>query len=218
MTREENIAFMKDFFEKYYEQLRNEDEVLVAGVKIPEEMVDHDLQADWKVWKLIPSTVTEADLSALEERLHIKLPECLRAFLSVYHHRFDGPVGRNEIDAPFESFERTYTHNLAENGYLPFGWDSEGYYIRCIDLTNMPDEEHCPVVQVDHEPFFDLQYEYSERGKTVPKEELEPLIEEVSENFYEYLNAILSGELDDYDEDEDFDDEDFDDDDDFDEF
>ena len=208
MTREENIAFMKDFFEKYYEMEKSEGEVLVAGVNIPEEMVDHDLKegSDWKVWKLVPSIVTDEDIAALEERLNIKLPECLRAFLSVYHHRFDENIGRNDIRAPFEAFERTFTHNLAENGYLPFAWDADSYFIRCIDLTNMPDEEKCPVVQIDHEPFFDIQYDYTEKGKLVPKEEIEPLIEEVTENFYEYLNKVLEGTLD-----EEFDDEDEDD-------
>ena len=185
MTREENIAFMKDFFEKYYEMEKSEGEVLVAGVNIPEEMVDHDLKegSDWKVWKLVPSIVTDEDIAALEERLNIKLPECLRAFL---------------------------THNLAENGYFPFAWDADSYFIRCIDLTNMPDEEKCPVVQIDHEPFFDIQYDYTEKGKLVPKDEIEPLIEEVTENFYEYLNKVLEGtldeEFDDEDEDEDEDD------------
>ena len=43
MTKEENTNFMKQFFEKYYEQQKAVSETSVAGVKIPEDQVCRDL-------------------------------------------------------------------------------------------------------------------------------------------------------------------------------
>lgn len=197
MTGEDKKIFMKDFFEKYYEKKRSVSEALVAGVKIPSEMVAYELPTSkgWQVWKLIPSTVTDNDIRGLEETLGVTLPECLRAFLTTYHHRFDGLIGRNDIGNPFKSIENAYNPHLVRNDYLPFGWDSDDYYLRCIDLSASADDEKCPVVQIDHETLFDITEEYEDEGKIIPKEELLPYIEEVSDNFYEYLNVVLNKEI-----------------------
>ena len=40
MTIEENRAFMKNFFERYYEKRKSEDIILVKGVGIPPEMLE----------------------------------------------------------------------------------------------------------------------------------------------------------------------------------
>ena len=160
-------------------------------------MVAYELPTSkgWQVWKLIPSTVTDNDIRGLEETLGVTLPECLRAFLTTYHHRFDGLIGRNDIGNPFKSIENAYNPHLVRNDYLPFGWDSDDYYLRCIDLSASADDEKCPVVQIDHETLFDITEEYEDEGKIIPKEELLPYIEEVSDNFYEYLNVVLNKEI-----------------------
>lgn len=197
MTSEENRSFMKDFFERYYENLKNEAIIFVKGVNIAPEMLadDADPNEEWNVWKLYPSVVTENDFEKIEKKIGIKLPECIKAFFSVYHHRFNTAVGRNDIRHPFYDLERAYNHHLVENGYLPFGWDEDDYFIRCIDLTDMPDEEKCPIVEIDHEPFFDLMYDSDEKGMIIPKEELMKLFRPVAGNFYEYLNGVYNGTI-----------------------
>lgn len=197
MTKKENREFMKNFFERYYEKCYNEDEILVTGVGIPPEMLEDgaDPTKEWNVWKLIPSTVTEKDIKQLEKGLNITLPECVKAFLSVYHHRFEDPIGRNDIRYPFYNLENYYTHQLADNGYLPIAWDGDGIFIRCIDLSNMPNEEKCPVVEIDHELFFDLQYDAESENILIAKEKLIPLMRPVAVNFYEYLNGIYEDKI-----------------------
>lgn len=113
-----------------------------------------DPNEEWKVWKLIPSTATEQDVENLEKTIGTKLPQCLKAFLTVYHHYFDAPIGENPISAPFEAVLDAWNPLLVKHGYLPFTWDEEGYYIRCIDLANMPNEEQCGIYQIDHEILF----------------------------------------------------------------
>ncbi|MDE7299620.1 MAG: hypothetical protein K2N94_12480, partial [Lachnospiraceae bacterium] len=74
---------------------------------------------------------------------------------------------------------------LVRNGYLTFGWDEDVYFIRCMDLQNMPDEERCPIVQIDHEIMFDFDEDTTERAEL--EEEMQP----VAENFFAYLDAVL---------------------------
>ncbi|MBQ8569819.1 MAG: SMI1/KNR4 family protein [Oscillospiraceae bacterium] len=194
MTAEENRKFMKDFFERYYIKRKSLHDLCVSGVAIPDEMLADgaDPNKELNIWKLTKSVVTEEDINKIEMKLNIKLPECIKAFFSVYHHRFEDPVGRNDIRNPFYDLERAYTHHLADNGYLPFGWDGESIFIRCIDLSNIPNEEKCPVLEIDHEYFFDLQFAAEDKGILVPKEQLEPLFSKVADNFYEYLNGIYN--------------------------
>ncbi len=194
MTLDENKEFMKDFFERYYEKQRNDNIILVKGVAIPTEMLNDGANPDdeWNVWKLYPSVATENDVIECEKTIGTKLPNCINAFFTVYHHRFDTALGCNDIKSPFGELKRAYNHHLVQNGYLSFGWDEDDYFIRCIDLSNMPDEEKCPIVEINHEEFFDLMFEYEEKGCLVPKDELLKLFRPVADNFYEYLNGVYN--------------------------
>lgn len=194
MTIENNRAFMKDFFERYYSKIKSQGDIFVKGVNIPTEMLAEgaDPNEEWNIWKLYPSTVTPDDFADFEKNIKIKLPECIKAFFSVYHHRFDTAIGRNEIKRPLYDLERAFNPHLVSNGFLPIGWDSDSFFIRCMDLANMPDEEKCRIVEIDHEPFFDLMYDCEDKGIPVPKEELLKLFRPVAENFYEYLNGVYN--------------------------
>ena len=61
----------------------------------------------------------------------------------------------------------------------------EGYFIRCIDLTNMPEEENCPVCQIDHEVLFDFDEE------AVTREEIAEAMVLVADNLKAYLVKAL---------------------------
>lgn len=192
MTDMQMRSFMRDFFERYYQKLEREgDEVaLLLPLEEPDRAMwreDADLGKEWKPWKLIPSTVTDQDIEKLETDIGAKLPRCLRAFLTVYHHYFDGPVGVNPISAPFEAVRNAWNPLLVKNGYLPFTWNDDGYYIRCMDLANMPDEERCRICQIDHEILFSMDED------TAQKEEIDQNMEVLSQNLFTYLGRILNG-------------------------
>lgn len=59
----------------------------------------------------------------------------------------------------------------------------------------MPNEEKCPVVEIDHELFFDLQYDAESENTLIAKEKLIPLMRTVAVNFYEYLNGIYDDKI-----------------------
>jgi hypothetical protein len=62
-------------------------------------------------------------------------------------------------------------------------------------LEIMPNEEKCPIVEVDHEPFFDLMYDSEGKGTTIPKEELLNILRLVADNFYEYLKGVYNDKI-----------------------
>ena len=70
---------------------------------------------------------------------------------------------------------------------MPFAWDKEGYFIRCICLDNMPDETKCPVYQIDHEILFD----FDEYDETIQKEDIAAHMQLVAENFDTYLKQCF---------------------------
>lgn len=171
MTNIQARQFMKDFFERYYKKLAQEEDgiAIIRPLDVADRAMwreDADPKEEWKAWKLIPSVVTEQDIKKLEQSIGVKLPECIQAFLTVYHHYFEDPIGKNPISAPFKGFLNAWNPLLVKFGYLPFTWDDGGFYIRCIDLTNMPNEEQCGVYQIDHEILFSMDED------TVQKEEI----------------------------------------------
>ena len=188
MTRAEQIAFVKNGMESLYRDLEAMDPIYLKMCGVPEEMRAGPVDTDgWCKWKLVPSTVTAEDLDRLESEIGCALPSLLRTFLSTYFHYFeDAELGRQTPDKPFSSFDNAWNPVLVRAGYLPFLWDTEGYFIRCIDLTDMPDEDCCPVVQIDHERLFDLD-------EDAGREDLAPLMEPVAASFQAFLSEIFNG-------------------------
>lgn len=186
-------AFMKDYFEKLYKKLESEAPILLKRPGLPEEMtVEGTKDGDgWSVWKLVPSSVTDNDIASEEEEVGLKFPNLLKAFIGTYHHCFD-KFGSNLLDDPFKALDNAFNPQLTANNYLPFAWDKEGYFIRCIDLSADPDGDNCPVVQFDHERLFDMLYDYEDNDGAAPREELEELAEQIADSFEAYLNDFLT--------------------------
>lgn len=195
MTDMQIRQFMRNFFERYYQKL----EQIGNGIAILRPLDesdramwcdDADSEQEWKAWKLIPTVVTDKDIEQLEKDIDTKLPQCLRYFLTVYHHYFDSPIGCNPISNPFEAILNAWNPILVKYGYLPFTWDREGYYIRCIDLKNMPDDEQSGIYLIDHEVLFSMD------ESNVQREDIDENMEYLSQNFFAYLENILNeGEL-----------------------
>lgn len=185
-------AFMKDYFEKLYKKLGEEEPIILQMCDLPEDMLADgaDPSEEWNTWKLIPSAVADEDIAEYEEEYGLNFPNCVKAFFTVYHHCFGDFVGRNMSDDPLAELDNAFNPHLTASGYLPFGWDRQGYFILCVDLANMPDEENCAVVQFPHEELFDLQYEFEDNKENIPREKLAALAERVADNFYAYLDDI----------------------------
>ncbi|MBD5089651.1 MAG: SMI1/KNR4 family protein [Clostridiales bacterium] len=189
MNKLEYKSFMKNFFEKYYAKLLEYSVDAVTLPEVPEEMwVDGtDPEEEWQQWKLIPATISDEEIASLERNWGIEFPEMMKCFLNTYFHLFDSPIGRHSVDNPFEALNNAWNPVLVKAGYLPFTWDQEGYFIRCIDLCNMPNEEKCSVCQIDHEILFDF-----DESNKISREEIESKMEKLADNFLEYLEQFLN--------------------------
>ena len=188
MTYGEYQEYMRNFFEQYYQKL-SQDEICVTLPfgEMEKEMWSDDANPDeeWKKWKLVPAQISDEEIRELEKEIGVELPLSLKAFLTVTHHCFDYPIGRNSAARHFEGVRDSWNPALVRCGYLPFAWDEEGYFIRCIRLEKMPEEEKCGIYQIDHEVLFDFDED------AVTPEELDPCMELISENLLTYLDEIL---------------------------
>lgn len=189
MTYNEYRLYMKHFFEQYYHKL-SQDEIILA-LPLSEEARemwsdDADPGKEWKKWKMIPAAITEDEIHKLEKEVGTKLPLSLKAFLTVYHHYFEYPIGRNSLSRHFEGLLNAWNPTLVRFGYLPFTWDRDGYFIRCIQLKEMPEEEKCGIYQIDHEILFDIDV------NTVTQKEIDENMQFVSGNLLTYLDDILN--------------------------
>ena len=95
----------------------------------------------------------------------------------------------NPFSNHFEAINNAWNPILVRYGYLPFTWDKDGYYIRCIKLEQMPDEEKCGIYQIDHEILFDFDEE------TVEKQQIDKNMQFISENLITYLDEILNDKV-----------------------
>lgn len=116
-------------------QLRRLDLMRWPG-KLPDAMRDDSISPsdDWIGWKAIPSTVTDADLNALERETGLPFPPLYREFLRYRHF-----VDLTEVGVRFERhlsndwakvLRKAYFHSwprerILDVGLLPFG--SEAY-------------------------------------------------------------------------------------------
>ena len=188
MTYVEYQEYMRKFFEQYYQKLSQEEIcVTLPFGETEKEMWSDDANPDeeWKKWKLGPAMISDKEIRELEKEIGVELPLSLKAFLTVTHHCFDYPIGRNSVERHFEGMRDSWNPVLVRCGYLPFAWDEEGYFIRCIRLEKMPEEEKCGIYQIDHEVLFDFDED------TVTPEEIDQCMELISENLLTYLDEIL---------------------------
>jgi len=180
---------MKSFFEQYYHKLSQDDIsiMLPLGEEAKEMWSDDaDPETEWKKWRLVPAAIKEDEIKELEKEIGTKLPLSLKAFLTVYHHYFEDPIGRNPLSEHFEGLLNAWNPVLVRCGYLPFTWNEGGYFIRCIRLKDMPDEEKCGIYEIDHEILFEFDEE------TVTPEEIDENMRFVSQNLLIYLDEILN--------------------------
>lgn len=179
-------AQMQHFFEQCYQKLVQNDMNVLPNIPTAMQANPHET-TEWKHWKLVPALCTEEDFTDLEEELDIQLPMVLKLFLSTYHHYFEAPIGKNPITEPFSALYHAYNPILIQHQYLPFTWDKDDAYIRCICLEHMPDEHRCPIYEIDHEILFD----FDEDDETIQTADIAKHMHFVADNFESYLQKCL---------------------------
>lgn len=131
--------------------------------KLPEEMLDPSIPPsnDWIGWKPIQSTVSDADLDALEGETRLKFPPVYRDFLKYLHFVELDSVGftfERHLSLDWkETLRKTYFNGwprerILDVGLIPFGEESQmDAGPTCFDTRHRLPDGDCPVVFWDHE-------------------------------------------------------------------
>ncbi len=150
-----------------------------AGV--PLDMQVGPVNADgWVEWQMLPSTLSEKDVAAVEDEFGVRFPPLFRAYLLARFQLFDQVHSRKYrqlifmTDVPFSGplgKLRTLIQNwrpFLGAGFLPFAEWGDGWGPMCFDLQQQNDEGECPVVWMDHERLIPLGPETSRRAAVLP--------------------------------------------------
>lgn len=146
-----------------------------------EEEVDTEYNAMLRTWKMIPSDVTEEDISELEKEIGIRLPDALRAYYTSYCHLWEGNsnIPENSPEHKMSGLREDYDELLVNFGYIPLTWDEQGAWLFCMKVDE--NDQDCGIYWIDHEELFAFKPE------TVTAQEIEKAMDFQAENFCEYL-------------------------------
>ena len=162
LNQSQQTRLVKDFYESLYEKLEQNHPSWLKEENVPEEMragaVDKDGHCKWK---LTPTHISQADFQALEAQLGCALPPLVKTFYSTYYNFFcdansylalyEGPDNPFEILLEIKSYMDSNYSQLVKARLLPILMPSScnGDQCFCIDLSNMPDEDACPILYLE---------------------------------------------------------------------
>ena len=150
-----------------------------AGV--PRSMQVGPVNADgWVAWQMLPSTLTEGDVAAVEAAFGVAFPPVFRAYLLARFHLFDQVrsathgqlVLMTDVPsrgglAPLRALLRAWRPLIAA-GYVPFAEWGDGWGPMCFDVRRRADDGDCPVVWLDHERLVPLGEAMRQRAAVEP--------------------------------------------------
>jgi hypothetical protein len=203
MADTDDIAFVADLLDRYAAahpfmvHPACEDP---ADWGVPPDMVAGPVDAEgWVPWKLLPSTVTGADVAALEREFGVTFPPLFRAYLMARFHLFDQVGSRRHGRSaslpttrshdPFRTIRNLLTgcRELIPAGYIPFGQWGDGWGPLCFDAARRAADGDCPVVWMEHEELVPLAPE--EVGR---REVVEPLAEPLYDSCRDLLLDVFA--------------------------
>ncbi len=133
----------------------------------------------WVEWRVLPSTVSEAEVSELENKFGIQLPPIFRAYLMARFHLFDQVTSRQydqlilmtdtPAGKPFAPLLLLLSawRPLITAGFVPFAEWGDGWGPMCFDTGCRGSDGDCPVVWMDHEILAPLGEEKCRTRKEV---------------------------------------------------
>ncbi len=139
---------------------------------VPEVMMNGSIDSEgYVLWKMIPSTVKERDVTGIEKDLPGPFPPLFRAYLTARH-----TLGMDDFDLPSLPSDNPLRELAAvikgwsvllPSGYVPFADNAGGDTGPiCFDLRQRLPDGDCPVVLFDHDKLNNLsEAELGERRK-----------------------------------------------------
>jgi hypothetical protein len=152
----------------------------------------------WVEWQVLPSTLTVAEVAAVEGEFGVSFPPLFRAYLLARFHLFDQVQSRryNQLiwmtDTPAGRPLRPLRQlmlswqPLTAAGYVPFAQWGDSWGPMCFDTAGRRADGDCPVVWMDHEALVPLG---SERCRL--REAVAPLAQPLYESCREFLVDVF---------------------------
>lgn len=158
-------TIIKTYVDSSIEWLRQRNLLVFPDDEMPTEMYDKsrsdEKENDEKPWKPIPSTVSDEELIALENKIGYKFPNSYKEFLKYNHfyelhsacgfqpfqhviHRWKEKLTENYFEVDLKEF-------MLDKGYIWFG-EHEDLGFLCFDTNDksVNDNEY-PVVNIDYD-------------------------------------------------------------------
>jgi hypothetical protein len=150
-----------------------------AGV--PPEMQVGEVNADgWVEWRMLPSTLSDADVTAVEKEIGATFPPLFRAYLlarfqlfdQVRSRRYDQQILMTDTPAgkPLQPLRDLLSswQPLIDAGFIPFAQWGDGWGPMCFDVFQRDADRDCPVVWMDHELLIPIGAEMCRRDSVLP--------------------------------------------------
>lgn len=139
------------------------------GSGVPPEMFDGDVNDEgWVAWRLLPSTLSDSDVTRLETEYAVEFPPLFRAYLLAWFQLFDQihstrhdqlifntDVPSNDPLGPISGLIDAWQPLLSAQ-FVPFAEWGDGWGPMCFDTVNRLDDGDCPIVWMDHDLLIPL--------------------------------------------------------------
>ncbi|MBX7221784.1 MAG: hypothetical protein K1Y36_17660 [Blastocatellia bacterium] len=208
MISAEDIDFVNLCLDSFYTQLATHKYGVMSPAKeppyhpedggVPFEMMDSPVDGEgYCQWKMLPSTLTEADVRQLEQEFAVPFPPLLRAYLVARFHLIDQVGNGKEFmlwpcvpsDNPFGPL-RLYLEGwkpLLEAGYIPFTGYQDDWGPVCFDTEQcLPDGDQA-IVWFDHE----VLHNFPDETDLAKRELVQPLARPLYSSFRELLSDMF---------------------------
>lgn len=152
----------------------------------------------WVEWRMSPSTLNEAEVTALETDFRIRFPAVFRAYLLSRFHLFDQVKSRRydqQIFMPDTPSGKPLGRlrsllvawrPLIDAGFVPFAEWGDAWGPMCFDTTRPATDGDQPVVWMDHEALTALGADGCRRREAVL-----PLVQPLYDTCREFLLDIF---------------------------
>lgn len=170
-----------------------------ASFGVPPEMQVGEVDEEgWVEWRVMPSTLREAELQAFENEFRVQFPPVFRAYLlsrsqlfdQVRSRRYEQLIFMTDTPAgkPLKPLRRLMEgwQPLIDAGFIPFAEWGDGWGPMCFDAVQRRADGDCPVAWVDHEVLVPLGLEEFRRRETVL-----PLMQPLYDSCRDFLRDIF---------------------------
>jgi hypothetical protein len=176
MPLAEDIAFIGQLIDAY--AVGADRKGVASGVPAAMQVGQTDAYG-WVEWRVLPSTLSEAEVAELENKFGIHFPPLFRAYLLARFHLFDQlKSSRHDqlilmTDTPAKKPLAPLLHlmsawrPLIDAGFIPFAEWGDSWGPMCFDTGRRASDGDCPIVWMDHEILASVSEEQCRARKKV---------------------------------------------------